>query len=98
MLELADVKKADVVYDLASGDGRIMIRYQKIGRTRCRDRNRPAAAGEIPKGSRSGSRKYSPPRIAWAEKIVFAGNPNQGLISTSYVEKLNATRVCTCAD
>jgi len=29
MLELADVKKADVVYDLASGDGRIMIRAAK---------------------------------------------------------------------
>jgi cyclopropane fatty-acyl-phospholipid synthase-like methyltransferase len=29
MLELADVKKADVVYDLGSGDGRIMIRTAK---------------------------------------------------------------------
>jgi cyclopropane fatty-acyl-phospholipid synthase-like methyltransferase len=30
MLELAEVKKADVVYDLGSGDGRIVIRAAKI--------------------------------------------------------------------
>ncbi len=29
MLELAEVKKADVVYDLGSGDGRIVIRAAK---------------------------------------------------------------------
>jgi IS1 family transposase len=41
--------------------------------------------------SQSPERKYSPPRISSAEKIVFAGNPNQDLISTNYVERLNAT-------
>lgn len=36
-------------------------------------------------------RKYSPPRISSSEKTVIAGNPDQDLISTSYVERLNAT-------
>lgn len=42
-------------------------------------------------GSQSPERKYSAPRISSSEKFVIAGNPNQDLISTSYVERLNAT-------
>ncbi len=42
-------------------------------------------------GSQSPERKYSAPRISSSEKIVIAGNPNQDLISTSYIERLNAT-------
>jgi IS1 family transposase len=36
-------------------------------------------------------RKYSPPRIASAEKTRITGNPNMDLVSTSYVERPNAT-------
>jgi IS1 family transposase len=36
-------------------------------------------------------RKYSPPRIGSAEKFRIMGNPNEDLVSTSYVERLNAT-------
>ena len=36
-------------------------------------------------------RKYSPPRIASAEKLTITGNPDTDFISTSYVERLNAT-------
>lgn len=43
-------------------------------------------------GGRHPERKYSPPRIASAEKLRVTGNPkNMDLISTSYVERLNAT-------
>jgi len=42
-------------------------------------------------GSQSPERKYSPPRIASAEKARIAGNPNMDLVSTSYIERLNAT-------
>lgn len=36
-------------------------------------------------------RRYSQPRIASSKKRVFAGNPERELISTSYVERLNAS-------
>ena len=36
-------------------------------------------------------RKYSPPRISSSDKSVIAGRPDMDLISTSYVERLNAT-------
>lgn len=36
-------------------------------------------------------RKYSPPRISSSNKTVIAGRPDMALISTSYVERLNAT-------
>src|SRR5205823_10352161 len=42
-------------------------------------------------GSQTPERKYSPPRIGSAEKFSIMGNPNRDLISTSYVERLNAT-------
>ena len=42
-------------------------------------------------GSSNPERKYSPPRIGSAEKFPIMGNPNKDLISTSYVERLNAT-------
>jgi IS1 family transposase len=45
----------------------------------------------IADGSQSPDRKYSPSRIASAEKNRIMGNPNMDLISTSYVERLNAT-------
>jgi len=35
--------------------------------------------------------RYSPPEVIGSEKTVIRGNPNYGLISTSYVERLNAT-------
>ncbi len=37
------------------------------------------------------NRRYSPPEMVSIEKKVVVGNPNQSLISTSYVERLNAT-------
>jgi len=36
-------------------------------------------------------RKYSPPRIGSTETFIITGNPDRDLISTSYVERLNAT-------
>lgn len=45
----------------------------------------------IADGSQSPDRKYSPSRIANAEKNKIMGNPNMDLISTSYIERLNAT-------
>src|SRR5574341_1811139 len=42
-------------------------------------------------GGQHPERKYSPPRIASAEKLRVTGNPNMDLISTGYVERLNAT-------
>lgn len=36
-------------------------------------------------------RRYSQPRIASSKKRVFSGNPERALISTSYVERLNAS-------
>ena len=38
-----------------------------------------------------GERKYSTSGVLAAEKDVITGNPNRDLISTSYVERLNAT-------
>jgi IS1 family transposase len=35
--------------------------------------------------------RYSPPVVISSEKMVMQGNPNWSLISTSYVERLNAT-------
>ncbi len=37
------------------------------------------------------NRRYSPPEMVSIEKKVMVGNPDQNLISTSYVERLNAT-------
>lgn len=37
------------------------------------------------------NRRYSPPEVISSEKIVISGRPNWELISTSYVERLNAT-------
>jgi IS1 family transposase len=37
------------------------------------------------------NRRYSAPEFVSSEKKIFVGNPNVGLISTSYVERLNAT-------
>jgi IS1 family transposase len=45
----------------------------------------------IADGNQSPERKYSPPRIGSVETYVMMGNPNADLISTSYVERLNAT-------
>jgi IS1 family transposase len=39
----------------------------------------------------SNNRRYSAPEFVSSEKKVITGNPNYGLISTSYVERLNAT-------
>ncbi|MGO9516980.1 MAG: hypothetical protein ACLPND_08050, partial [Candidatus Korobacteraceae bacterium] len=39
----------------------------------------------------SDNRRYSAPEFVSSEKKVIAGNPNERLISTSYVERLNAT-------
>jgi IS1 family transposase len=36
-------------------------------------------------------RKYSPPRISSSEKLRITGNPVYDLVSTSYIERLNAT-------
>jgi IS1 family transposase len=35
--------------------------------------------------------RYAPPEVIGTEKFVMQGNPNYSLISTSYVERLNAT-------
>jgi IS1 family transposase len=39
----------------------------------------------------NGVRRYSPPEFVSCEKKVIRGAPNDSLISTSYVERLNAT-------
>jgi len=39
----------------------------------------------------SNNRRYSAPEFVSSEKIIFAGSPDPRLISTSYVERLNAT-------
>jgi IS1 family transposase len=39
----------------------------------------------------SNNRRYSPPEFASSEKRIVMGNPDVDLISTSYVERLNAT-------
>lgn len=39
----------------------------------------------------SDNRRYSPPEVIAAEKKVISGRPDVDLISTSYVERLNAT-------
>jgi IS1 family transposase len=39
----------------------------------------------------SDNRRYSAPEFVSSEKKVFVGSPDQKLISTSYVERLNAT-------
>jgi IS1 family transposase len=39
----------------------------------------------------SDNRRYSAPKFVSSEKKVFVGNPDERLISTSYVERLNAT-------
>lgn len=36
-------------------------------------------------------RRYAPPEVIGSEKTVIQGNPDYALISTSYVERLNAT-------
>jgi IS1 family transposase len=36
-------------------------------------------------------RRYSPPEVISSEKKIITGNPDVDLISTSYVERLNAT-------
>lgn len=40
---------------------------------------------------KSDNRRYSPPEFVSAEKKVVSGRPNYDLISTSYIERLNAT-------
>lgn len=45
----------------------------------------------IADSSQNPERKYSPPRIGSAEKFRIMGNPNKDLVSTSYIERLNAT-------
>jgi hypothetical protein len=42
-------------------------------------------------GDHSENRRYSAPYMIGTEKVVIVGNPDQRLISTSYVERLNAT-------
>jgi hypothetical protein len=44
MLELAEVKKGDVIYDLGSGDGRIVIRASEVWGARRRHRDGPNAS------------------------------------------------------
>jgi IS1 family transposase len=39
----------------------------------------------------SSNRRYSAPEFVSSEKKVVVGNPDQSLISTSYIERLNAT-------
>jgi IS1 family transposase len=39
----------------------------------------------------SDNRRYSAPRFVSSEKKIIVGNPDERLISTSYVERLNAT-------
>jgi len=36
-------------------------------------------------------RRYTPPEVIGTEKTVLVGNPDYALISTSYIERLNAT-------
>jgi hypothetical protein len=36
-------------------------------------------------------RRYSPPEVISSEKKIITGNPDVDLISTSYIERLNAT-------
>jgi IS1 family transposase len=38
-----------------------------------------------------GQRRYSQPEFVSAEKMIVSGRPNYDLISTSYIERLNAT-------
>jgi IS1 family transposase len=45
----------------------------------------------IADGGQSPERKYSRPRIGSVETHTITGNPNADLISTSYIERLNAT-------
>jgi IS1 family transposase len=40
---------------------------------------------------RSDNRRYSPPEFVSSEKTVIMGTPDERLISTSYIERLNAT-------
>jgi hypothetical protein len=35
--------------------------------------------------------RYSPSGVTSSQKLIYTGNPNEDLISTSYVERLNAT-------
>jgi len=37
------------------------------------------------------NRRYSPSGVISSQKLIYTGNPNEDLISTSYVERLNAT-------
>jgi len=37
------------------------------------------------------NRRYSPSGVTSSQKLIYTGNPNEDLISTSYVERLNAT-------
>jgi IS1 family transposase len=37
------------------------------------------------------SRRYSPSGVTSSHKLIYTGNPNEDLISTSYIERLNAT-------
>jgi IS1 family transposase len=39
----------------------------------------------------SDDRRYSPTGVISSQKLIYTGNPNEDLISTSYVERLNAT-------
>src|ERR1035437_4157913 len=39
----------------------------------------------------SDNRRYSPPEFVSSEKSVIMGNPDESLISTSYIERLNGT-------
>lgn len=55
------------------------VDYAQIVKTYCHD------------GSQHPERKYSAPTIESTEKIHITGNPNMELVSTSYVERLNAT-------
>lgn len=36
-------------------------------------------------------RRYSPQGVISSHKLIYTGNPNEDLISTSYIERLNAT-------
>jgi hypothetical protein len=37
------------------------------------------------------NRRYSPSGVISSQKLIYTGNPDTNLISTSYVERLNAT-------
>jgi|ERR1700722_9581626 len=39
----------------------------------------------------SDDRRYSPTGVISSKKLIYTGNPNEDLISTSYIERLNAT-------